>query len=176
MARNSNPSSLKNQSYAVSLETLLPFEDLTWEKFQDFCTAFIDSLPEVGRCTQYGVAGDSQDGIDIVAELHNGQTWAFQCKRERQFGRKKVEKAIKAATYSADKYIILLSRVATKDTRDAVPTQNTWAMWDAQDISRMVRDTNKISRDTAYFLVSDYFGTEWVKLFLGMNDCVKPVL
>jgi len=144
----------------------LPLADLTWEAFEAFCCDLIARLPRVRECHRFGTQGDTQLGIDLFAELDNGERWAFQNKRWKEFGPKAAEKAVRATTYTAGRYIILLSRVATAKTRKEVDKYPHWDIWDVRDISQKVRE---LPLDAARRLVDHHFGAAIRKAFLGIS-------
>lgn len=137
-----------------------------WDAFEAFCCALIARLPKVRECHHYGTQGDTQLGIDLFADFDSGQRWAFQNKRLKQFGKAAVAKAIKATTYKADRYIILLSRQATVETRKAIANRRKWDIWDVRDLSRKVRE---LPLDDARRLLDDHFGGAVRRAFLGVS-------
>jgi hypothetical protein len=153
---------------------LLPLNDpnWSWEQFEAFCLELISKFGEVTDCHRYGRKGDFQKGIDIVAEMSNGEKWVFQCKRYKKFDEKQTQKAIQTATYSAKRYILLLSCEASSKLRDEIDKHPNWEAWDLQDISLKVRN---LQLDTARRLVETHFGTGWRKEFLGLAGLITFV-
>lgn len=145
---------------------LLPLNDpnWSWDQFEAFCLNLISQFPEVTKTHRYGRKGDSQRGIDIFADLKNGERWVFQCKRYKKFDEKQTQKAIQKATYHADHYILLLSCEASSKVRDEIDKYENWDVWDVQDISLKVRE---LPLDIALRLVETHFGTAWRTEFLG---------
>lgn len=152
----------------------LPLNDSnwSWDRFEAFCLDLISQIAEVKNCHRYGKRGDFQRGIDIFADLRNGERWVFQCKRYKQFTEKLTQKAIQSATYTADCYILLLSCEATSKVRDEVDKHPNWDIWDIQDISLKVRE---LPRDVARRLVETHFSPEWRRAFLGLAGLVTFV-
>lgn len=144
----------------------LPLMDLEWSAFERFCCDLVQSLPQVDRCHRYGVQGDTQQGIDLVASMMDGRRWAFQCKRERRFGPRQLEEAIAAASYPADRYLLLLASRATAALRSGADQHPEWDVWDAEDIARQVRS---LPAESARVLVETHFGAEWRRRFLGIG-------
>jgi hypothetical protein len=149
----------------------LPLSDpnWTWEGFQAFCLDLVSRLPitkEAGRNHHFGKQGDAQDGIDLFADMKDGEHWGFQCKKKRRFTEANTQKAIKAATYKAEKFIILLSIEATASVRKVVRRRKKWDAWDVRDISQKVR---KLPPDDARRLLDAHFGPAWRKAFLGVS-------
>lgn len=162
----------------------LPLNDpnWSWDRFEAFCLDLISQFAEVKDCHRYGKQGDFQRGIDIFADLDNGERWAFQCKRYKRYTAGQTEKAIEKATYRANQYILLLSCEATSEVRDEVDKHPKWKVWDVEDISLRVRN---LPSDIARRLVQDHFSAAWRKAFLGLAglttfvssaDFFRPVL
>lgn len=148
------------------LSAELPLMDLEWPAFERFCSDLVQGLPHVNRCHRYGVQGDPQQGIDLVASTMDGRRWAFQCKRERRFGPRQLKEAIAAASYSADRYLLLLASRATAALRSAAGQYPEWEIWDSEDIARQVRS---LPAESARVLVETHFGSEWRRQFLGIG-------
>lgn len=62
----------------------LPLSDpnWTWEGFQAFCLELVTKLPttntkEAGKNHHFGKQGDAQDGIDLFADMKNGEHWGL---------------------------------------------------------------------------------------------------
>ena len=162
----------KQQNYATPPPVdpdpeFLPLNDpnLPWERFEAFCEDFISRLPGVKETHRYGGQGSSQKGVDIIAYLYNGERWAFQCKQRQRFTKTDVTKAIQKTSYSADRFILALSRQATSGVRDACESNPNWDVWDVGDISRKVRE---LETHSGAKLVETHFGAPWRKTFLGL--------
>ena len=132
--------------------------------FETFCRDLLSRSPDFERVRRWGVSGDAQDGVDILAE-HLGEQWAFQCKREKQFGPKKAQDVLGAATHPADQFVLLLARSASKATRSLIENAG-WELWDADNLSQRVR---QLPIDEAISLVRTHFGMETVRNFLGVD-------
>ena len=163
----------KQQNYATPPPVdpspeFLPLNDpnLPWERFEAFCEDFISRLPCVKETHRYGGPGSSQKGIDIFADFENGKRWAFQCKQRQSFTETDVTKAIQKTSYSADRFILALSRQATSGVRDACESDPNWDVWDVGDISRKVRE---LETHSGAKLVEIHFGPSWRKAFLGLH-------
>ncbi len=146
----------------------LPLGDpnLPWDRFEAFCEEFISRLPGVKETHRYGRTGSRQRGIDIFADLDNGERWAFQCKQWKKFTKTDATRAIQKTSYKADRFILTLSRQATSGVRDACDNFPNWDVWDVGDISRKVRE---LQTHTAARLVEAHFGPGWRKEFLGLH-------
>ena len=164
----------EQQSYATPppvspYPEFLPLDDpnFPWDRFEAFCEEFISRLlPGVKETHRYGRRGSSQKGIDIFADFDNGERWAFQCKQWKKFTKTNATSAIQGTTYSADRFILMLSRQATSGVRDACDSHPSWGVWDVGDISRKVRE---LEMHSGARLVEAHFGASWLKAFLGLQ-------
>ena len=146
----------------------LPLADpnLPWERFEAFSEEFISRLPGVIETHRYGRQGSNQRGIDIFAYFDNGEKWAFQCRQRQGFSAANGTTAIEDTTYTADRFILMLSRTASSSVRDVYDEYPTWDIWDVGDISRRVRELELYS---AGRLVETHFGVAWRRSFLGLQ-------
>ena len=151
------PSPLANQ---------LPLLELEWEGFEKFCCALVGRLPGVEHSYLEGGQGDAQQGIDIVATRTDGATWAFQCKCVKAFTPAGFRKAVAAASFQADRYVLLLASQATAAVRKTARQHPRWDVWDANDIVERVR---MLPSESARTLVETHFGPQWRHSFLGRS-------
>lgn len=157
---------------------LLPFHapEFSWETFESFFCDFLAARPElisqdgtpcrIATTYLYGRRGDSQHGIDIRAEMSNGEVWVFQCKHYKTWGPKDTQDAIEKCTYSADRKFLLVTRPVSPDTREVVGKKAGWVLWDADDISREF--FARLSASEAARLLYTSFGPAWPKELLGL--------
>jgi hypothetical protein len=141
----------------------------TWEGFQAFCLELLSRHPatkNAGKNHHFGKQGDAQEGIDLFADMENGEHWGLQCKKEKRFTEAGTKNAINATTYKADKYIILLSIEATVAVRKVFRRRRKWDVWDVRDISQKVRE---LSLEDARRLLNAHFGPAWRKAFLDVS-------
>jgi hypothetical protein len=144
----------------------LPLLELEWGRFETFCCALVGRLPGVEHSHLEGVPGDAQQGIDIVATRTDGATWAFQCKRVKEFTPAALRRAMAAASFQADRYVLLLASRATAAVREEARQHPSWEVWDANDITERVR---RLPAESARALVQASFGPEWRRRFLGQS-------
>jgi len=146
----------------------LPLGDpnLPWDRFEAFCEEFISRLPGVKETHRYGRTGSRQRGIDIFADLDNGERWAFQCRQWQKVTKTDATKAIQQTTYRADHFILTLSCLASSDVRNTCESYSDWDVWDAGDISRKVRE---LEMHSGARLVESHFGASWRKSYLGLH-------
>ena len=159
---------------------LLPFFDpnFSWETFESFFCDFLAAHPElltkdgmscrVVSAHPYGRQGDSQHGIDIRAEISNGEVWVFQCKHYKEWGPKKTSTAIAKCSYDADRKFLLVTRSVSPETREVVAKHPDWELWDSGDISREFLQRLPAA-DAARILYAN-FGRGWPEELLGISD------
>lgn len=146
---------------------ILPLTSLGWREFEQLCCRVIEQEDGIvfESIHLYGVPGDDQKGIDIVAQRRiNGdiQVWCYQCKNHKYFSPGTFRKAVNALEYQADYYVFLLASEAQSSLRDIANKHENIYLWDEQDISRRL----KRRRD----VVSDFFHPAWAEAF-----CVSDI-
>ena len=148
-------------------ENLLPLASLAWDAFESFSLDFIARFLKPKDIYHYGTQGDDQEGVDIVADLHNGEKWAFQCKQWQKFNKGDAIKVIQQAQgFEANRLILLLSRVASVEVRKVIADDLRWEVWDVRDISQKVQE---IEIESARRLVRGHFHPEWQNAFLKIS-------
>jgi hypothetical protein len=138
----------------------LPFNQLSWEQFEALCAALIEAQPVTVNCHLYGVQGDDQQGIDIVATQRGAdgnETWAYQCKRYKEYTAGHLKKALAKMAYPAEYYVLMLSIPATAAVRRVADESEPVFLWDAKDIARKLKNYPAI--------VEDFFGSAWCQAF-----------
>jgi len=158
---------------------LLPFHDpnFSWETFESFFCDFLAAHPQlVGKdgtalrvisAHAYGRRGDSQHGIDIRAEMSNGEVWVFQCKHYKEWGPKDTSTAITDCGYDADRKFLLVIRAVSPESREIIAKHPEWELWDAGDISREFLQRLPAA-DAARILYTN-FGRGWSEELLGIS-------
>lgn len=140
----------------------LPFNELSWEQFESLCAALIEAQPVSTDCHLYGVHGDDQRGIDIVATQRGPEgeeTWAYQCKQYKEYTPGKLKEALANMVYPADYYVLMLSIPATARLRQIAEEESNVFLWDSKDIARKLKNYPAI--------VEDFFGPAWRQAFCG---------
>lgn len=138
----------------------LPFNELTPSQFEALCVALIEVQPVTINCNLYGVSGDAQKGIDIVAlqrGVSGNETWAYQCKRYREYSAGKLNEAFDKISYDADFFVLMLSVPATAALRQVAEARANTFLWDGKDIARKLKNYPVI--------VEDFFGPAWRQAF-----------
>ena len=131
---------------------------MPWEKFEEFCLRFLTSdvkisierngkaiTKQIISANKHGKSGRQSDmGVDIIADVE-GERWAFQCKRHRNWTKSKTEKAIRAAgDYSANHYFLLVGCSVDVNSHELIRNHSNWTIWGIEDIC--AHFLNKVSR------------------------------
>jgi len=124
---------------AATFDAQLPFGDLPWKSFENFCHDLLTCLFPDAAIHQYGGEGQDQKGIDLEMLWADGNKWTLQVKREKQFGPANIRKIIEEHKIASKKKIILLARIASPKARDALHNHPDWQLWDRQDLSAKFR-------------------------------------
>jgi transcriptional regulator with XRE-family HTH domain len=147
------------------LTPILPFQRLTAEEFERIIANLMERRYPGAKVSQLGGQGDDQRGFDVLIVQPDGYRIGIQCKREKQFGPKKIRKAVEAAELEVNESFIALARVATAEARFELDKHAGWQLWDLADLSRLVR---LIDPEVAYQIVRTYF-PDHVEAFLGLK-------
>jgi transcriptional regulator with XRE-family HTH domain len=148
------------------LLTLLPLQALPPEQFESFSADLARLLHPGAAVHRVGGQGHKQHGVDVVVNHPRGRPTGIQCKRERTFGPKKVRDAVAALTTPVRQCYIFLARIASPPARAEIKKHPRWELWDADDISRAVR---QLPPEAALRLVDTYF-VGWREAFLGIAE------
>ena len=153
--------------YAVSgallpIDVPLGLDGLLPESFERFAGDLLSVLYPEADVNRAGGPGHTQDGIDLSVTNPDGTKLTVQCKQVREFGPRDVVRAIEKDTVASDKKILLLSRTASPQARNAIAPHPNWELWDRDDVSRKFR---QLSIDDRKRLVRSYFrGQEFALL------------
>jgi transcriptional regulator with XRE-family HTH domain len=153
-------------SVTVAFDQPFPIDALPPESFERFCHAFVQALYPEAEVHRAGGTGHKQDGIDIEARLPDQSIYTFQCKRVQEFGPQKVHAAVGKHAVAATKKVLLISRVASPQAREAIRQHAAWDIWDKDDISAKIRRLPKIDQ---LQLVDTFFPGKRFEL-LGENE------
>ncbi len=164
---------------------LLPFEDrsglFTWDTFERFVCAFLNtgltlrtkdgSLARITFAHRAGGQGHEQQGVDIVAQMSNGETWVLQCKHVKDWGPSHTRDAIAACKHpAARKFLLVTKTEVSPATRAEIETFPDWEFWSGADISRHFLNPDFLPPAQASRLLFTYFGPGWSKAMLGLPD------
>jgi hypothetical protein len=137
------------------LTRVLPFAELTEERFEDLMTEVMALKFPDGHASRFGGRGHKQDGIDILVVCGSQNVATGQCKRHQAFGPAAVLAAIEEVTVEADAHFLFLSRpTASPGARKEAAKHGPWELWDGEDISRFIRT---LPEDQAVRIVDAYF-------------------
>lgn len=159
----------------------LPFEKMHWRDFERLVLRVAKAEVGVHDCRVYGLAGEQQDGIDLLVLFESGQVACVQCKKVASFGPRDILKAVEEFENGiwASEAISFTLCVATalESTRVTRAIKNayqqlarrgvTFRVWDAS-ASAGLNERLKALPD----IVEDFFGPGWVELFNGI-DCTN---
>ena len=147
------------------LTNMLPLMHLTTADFERFVVDLLDRRFPESQVIPLGGQGDDQRGYDILVVHSDGRRVGVQCKREQQFGPKKVAAAISEAELAVHESVIALARPATAEARFEVDRHAGWGIWDQADLSRFVR---RLPPESSLHLVRAFFPSH-VEAFLGVS-------
>jgi hypothetical protein len=72
----------------------LPLDELDWPNFERLCLRVAEERDAVEDIRMYGVPGQKQRGIDILARHADDDHTVYQCRRVRRFTTKQLEKVV----------------------------------------------------------------------------------
>ena len=152
----------------------LPLRELSWPNFERLCLRLAEREAEVEDCSLYGVPGQNQGGIDLLARLRSGAGYqVYQCKRVQDFGPSDIVAAVNkfmggAWRAQAKEFVLCTSeplhRASCADEiarqRELLrPLEIGFRVWDATGLCRDLKSAPEV--------VDDFFGRPWVEHFLG---------
>jgi transcriptional regulator with XRE-family HTH domain len=147
--------------------TVLPVSDLAPEKFEEFVAEIAHHLYPAAQVSRVGGPGHKQHGVDVIARQGSRNIATFQCKRRARFGPKDITDAVMAVTINADAHFLVLSRPsASPESRNEMANHKGWALWDAEDLSRVLRT---LPLDTAVRIIDAFF-PGWREPLLGVAE------
>jgi hypothetical protein len=159
----------------------LPFHDsaFTWDTFEDFFYDFLNAQPvivlndagqeirkRVISARIFGRKGDSQHGIDLLAEMEGDEVWDFQCKHYKEWGPQNTRDAISAYERKAPRRFLLVTREVSQACFGVVAHPG-WNLWDAREINGRFR--NSIDLDKGARILFTHFGPSWAEAFFGIS-------
>ncbi|MFI5916066.1 hypothetical protein [Dactylosporangium sp. NPDC051541] len=155
----------------VTAPEVLPFHQLTPQRFEKLVLSLVELMPEVEYCRQWGNGGQSQGGIDLYAPLRSaGQAdrryVTVQCRntaamgpadiaalvRKFRSGRwvKKSELFVLATRQGIRNTLLLEAVEAARDSLESSGVR--FEIWDGEALSRRLR--------TLPGIVEEFFGVE----------------
>jgi len=145
---------------------LLPVAELSPDRFEELVADLARRLLPDANVARFGGQGHTQYGFDVVADVDGVFLAGFQCKRRRHFGPEDVRQAVAAASLDVGRRFIVLTRVASPDSRIEMAKHPGWTLWDAEDVSREVR---ALPLDQAVRIIDTFF-PGWRSDFLGVAE------
>jgi hypothetical protein len=166
--RKIKPKKLKLGLPVIPTPSSLPLLDpnFTWENFEAFAKSLIQKLNPNHTVNLFGIRGQKQFGIDLIAQGTNGKYFYAQNKKYKKFSVAQFKKAKKEMVLPNQKTILFLSCEASSELRLEVMGDQLWEIWDVHDISDKVLTLEKSVRNE---LVKRHFGPEWAKVFCDYN-------
>lgn len=130
----------------ASFDQPFPVDALAPETFERLCAHLLQRMYASAEVHQAGSRGHTQDGTDVFVTFPDGTKHSFQCKRVEEFGPQKAHTAVAKHIIKATKKVLVLSRVASPQTREAISTHKGWELWDKDDLSAKIRSLPKIDQ------------------------------
>ena len=147
--------------------TVLPVSELAPDTFEELVADVARELRPDTFVSRFGSQGHKQYGVDMVAEQDSRYVQTYQCKRHKEFGPQDVKDAVAQVTIDADAHVLVLARrSASPEARREMQSHPGWSLWDAEDISRIVRG---LPLHRSVRLVDNYF-PGWRAAFLGVAE------
>lgn len=156
----------------------LPFGELTWENFERLIKRIVSREETIADCWIYGVPGQKQFGLDILATANDDSDYfvCYQCKRVRNYTsddiKKAVDKFLEGKWFNKTKKLVFCvsSILSRTECIDEVNNQIKrlslfniiFEVWDGAE-GGVLAEKLKVYPD----LVDDFFSREWVRHFNG---------
>jgi hypothetical protein len=154
----------------------LPFGSLRWDDFERLCLRLARFDHEVEDARRYGISGQDQYGIDLLARrAGTGGYTVYQCKKVERFGRADIGAAVDTFlegpwAAQADRFVLCTSQsLASAQLVDRLNTEKermaghgvVLTTWDADELDVQMKDHPD--------LVDDFFGRLVVTAFCGVE-------
>ena len=154
----------------------LPFGNLRWDDFEKLCLRLARSDQEIEDARRYGVQGQGQYGIDLLARRPGtGGYTVYQCKKVEKFGPAAITAAVDMFLEGpwadrADRFVLCTSlSLAPRQRADRLRVETermaglgiTLVPWDADGLDILLKDQPR--------LVDDFFGRAAVTAFCGQD-------
>lgn len=160
---------------------VLPLQEIPWEFFEVLCCRLTLKNSEYLDPNIYGIKGNKQHGIDILARKKSSpdKYATFQCKQVKSFTPRAMHKAVEEFLIgdfkdNSKEFIIYTSfNCRSKKLRDEKEKQI--SILSANGVAFELWDDEKISVELKNYpdLVYDFFGREWMLRFLGEEKTKK---
>ncbi len=158
----------------------LPLKDISWEDFEYLCFLLSTTNENLSDQTPYGKKGQSQKGIDIIANIKNkSKKWVCQCKRYKSMTSKQLcnfvsEFLNKELADNTSIYVFAttvdLSDIKFIKTIDSIRKELSrknieFRPWGSLKINQILKKK--------YPIVNDCFGDVWANAFCLKNNELK---
>lgn len=162
----------------------LPFSELTWPNFERLVLRLVRRQATVRECSLYGVSGQAQEGLDILASKSDGSAnhVCYQCKKVKSFSDRDIAKAVtkflegKWAKKTSEYNLSVAIALNTTQQQDEIARQRQrlqkegiiLSIWDGSDGGLLTEQLKQLPE-----LVADFFGQPWVRNFNGSAAAAK---
>lgn len=145
-------------------------------KFQALCRDIFDGEPGIQQCEEFGINGQSQKGIDLLAHNSNGTLEVGQCKGERDFPPAKIRKASKEFfdewNYWRDRQVsrfVLFVACEMNQTQRREEIENQRSLFSQMGIQYELWPVSKIVNKLRPHrgIVSTHLGEAWIDYVCG---------
>ena len=126
---------------------LIPTPLLSPDEFEDFVERLLSAhrfcpapLLHVSAVERWGRKGDKQDGIDFQGSWSDGESAAWQCKRQDSLTAANVAQYVAECTFVAERYILAFSGEASDKARTQITNHPGWELLDQRGLGRMLQD------------------------------------
>jgi hypothetical protein len=154
----------------------LPLYELGWQNFERLCTRLGQRQSDADYCQAFGVPGQEQFGIDLyIRQRSNGRYTVLQCKCCKSIDASGIKTAVDVfleGDWPKKTDIFGLATSADMSPTQLADAESTQAArLQAMGIHLRHLDVNSLSAQLKRHpdLVDDFFGSEWVKRFCGVE-------
>ncbi len=148
-------------------------------KFQALCRDVLENEPDITQCDVYGINGQAQRGIDLLAHRKDGAFDVAQCKCERDFPPYKIRAASDEFLKHWDhwrslgvrRFIVLVaSDVSRADRQDEIVSQKRRFLNEYGIVYELWPDTRIVNKLRPHpGIVSQHLWGGWAEIICGPN-------
>jgi len=133
--------------------------------------------PRLVASSRNGTSGQAQGGVDHRGEYSDGTRGAWQCKEQQTLAKGDIDEIITdmaKAGETAQRRIIVFSRIASPTARAEIAKHAGWEIWDQADLGDRVRS---LLVQDARALLDTHFGAQFRRRFLPIagTDAFLPL-
>lgn len=133
--------------------------------------------PRLVTSSRNGSSGQKQDGVDHRGEYSDGTRIFLQCKEQKSLTKTHITKIVKdvaEAGETAQRRVIVFSRIASSTARAEITKHPGWEIWDQADLGDRVRS---LLVQDARMLLDTHFGRTFRRKFLPVagTDAFLPL-